>query len=83
MLRWSEEILLVAEEMRRTVAFLRWWADWWNGQAGRRQAGGRLQNGLDAYAKRQSFQLKSLAANFCSAWHRILSINDLDVSWMT
>jgi hypothetical protein len=28
-MRWSEEVLLLREEMRRTLAFLEWHATWW------------------------------------------------------
>lgn len=28
-MRWSEEVLLLREEMRRTLTFLEWHATWW------------------------------------------------------
>jgi len=30
--RWDEEVQLVAEEMRRMLAFLEWKAGWWDRQ---------------------------------------------------
>jgi hypothetical protein len=35
--RWSEEFLIIQEEMRRVLAYHEWRAEWWLEQAGRRQ----------------------------------------------
>ncbi|KAH7905401.1 hypothetical protein BJ138DRAFT_1138292 [Hygrophoropsis aurantiaca] len=35
--RWTEEVLLLREEMRRTLAFLDWHAGWWLKQVDRRK----------------------------------------------
>ncbi|KAF7984577.1 hypothetical protein HWV62_13799 [Athelia sp. TMB] len=70
-MRWSEEVLLLREEMRRVIAFLSWHADWWI-----RQGEGRtdidlspeVRQGLQAYAARQAAIRKSMATHFDSLW---------------
>ena len=44
--RWKEEVLLVKEEMRRTVAFLLWKAKWWESLVGVRGTGRAIEAGL-------------------------------------
>jgi hypothetical protein len=49
--RWKEEILLVEEEMRRSLEFGRWLGSWWMQRASIRTAiTSHLQEGLIAYA---------------------------------
>lgn len=56
--RWREEIMLLEEEMRRSIAYATWKANWWQQQAERRaqldpRLGGPdtcLAEGLRAYA---------------------------------
>ena len=78
--RWEEEILLIAEEMRRTVEFLRWKAKDWIEHRGRREVEPDIQRGLEAYALRQAYQFKAIATKFSSAWHDILSLNNLPMA---
>lgn len=60
--RWSEQVDLVAEEMRRTLAFLEWRAGWWRCQASRRvDISEQVHHGLVAYAERQADLLKRIA----------------------
>ncbi|KAG2104983.1 hypothetical protein BD769DRAFT_1612896 [Suillus cothurnatus] len=53
--RWTEEVELLREEMRRVCAFFDWHAAWWRDQAGRRIGldVAKLE-GLEAYARRQA-----------------------------
>lgn len=69
-MRWSEEIILLREEMRRVLAFLTWHADWWDTQSRlstenclREQAEGYL-----AYAKKQAHIRRSIRASFKHVW---------------
>lgn len=49
--RWTEEVLLVNEEMRRTIAYCRWQSAWWKSQVGERQnISPELVDGMAAYA---------------------------------
>lgn len=49
--RWTEEVQLVHEEMRRTIAYCRWQSQWWAERAVERQdLPSELQEGVAAYA---------------------------------
>ncbi|KAJ7578945.1 hypothetical protein C8J56DRAFT_796995, partial [Mycena floridula] len=66
--RWSEELLLLIEEMRRAVVTLSWQADWWKDQQNRRSVDASLSEGLDAYAKRQAQLKEDLSQHFQYLW---------------
>ncbi|KAH8105040.1 hypothetical protein DFH11DRAFT_1518992 [Phellopilus nigrolimitatus] len=71
--RWEEEIQLVKEEMRRTLAFFDYQARWWRTESGRRQGlSPDFDSGLHAYAEKQSYIYESQAADFASLWLQIL-----------
>ena len=80
--RWQEEAILVAEEMRRTVEFLRWKANRWLQTADEHRSSDSLHKGFDAYANRQANQFMMLSSKFCARWKDILSVNGLDTSWI-
>ncbi|KAJ7793449.1 hypothetical protein B0H14DRAFT_2622840 [Mycena olivaceomarginata] len=67
--RWQEEVLLLEEEMRRTLRYLEWQAAWWEEQKEPR-SGARyhVQAGLRAYALKQVSLHRRLAAHFKSQW---------------
>ncbi|KAJ8700507.1 hypothetical protein PTI98_003522 [Pleurotus ostreatus] len=70
-LRWSEEVLLLQEEMRRVLAFLRWQAEWWKGQICDDESipGPEvLREGLNAYARQQANVRTRLAGSFEARW---------------
>ncbi|TDL19233.1 hypothetical protein BD410DRAFT_702445, partial [Rickenella mellea] len=88
--RWDEEVTLVTEEMRRTLAFLEWRAKWWEGQVHRRAlAVGDIQqpqarpvtsdifSGLRAYALKQAAIQRALARCFAILWVPFLSNHSL------
>ncbi|TDL14821.1 hypothetical protein BD410DRAFT_845699 [Rickenella mellea] len=87
--RWSEEVTLVCEEMRRTLVFLEWRAVWWEGQADRRIRSAALdmdgqcvldfglQSGLCAYAMKQAVTQRALAKRFAELWVPFLRSNSL------
>ena len=80
MIRWQEEIQLLAEEMRRSVEFLNWKATWWTSLVGKRAVGNDLDAGLQAYALRQATQFHALASKFTLLWEPLLSISVLDTA---
>lgn len=70
-MRWSEEVLLLCEEMRRVQMFLEWHARWWENQTH------RLPNlsledaeGVVAYACKQAFIKRALARKFNDLWRK-------------
>ncbi|KAJ7215151.1 hypothetical protein C8J57DRAFT_1440578 [Mycena rebaudengoi] len=69
-LRWSEEVQLLEEEMRRIVQYLEWQANWWTMRVGLREdkIDERQQEGDRAYALRQASLKRSLAASFAKKW---------------
>lgn len=80
--RWDEEYMLVQEEMRRTVVYLEWKANWWKGQASRRVVeNATLMQGLSAYAYRQESLLTSLAASCAMKWVGALRSHGETAEW--
>lgn len=53
-MRWTEEVILVQEEMRRYQAFMTWQSVWWKEQGSKRATEGPLEEGLKAYAGKQA-----------------------------
>ncbi|KAJ7282331.1 hypothetical protein C8J57DRAFT_1448037 [Mycena rebaudengoi] len=67
--RWSEEVDLLEEEMRRIAQFLAWTGSWWERQKGRREdLEGALGEGLEAYASRQAARQRGLRSRFLQMW---------------
>jgi hypothetical protein len=71
-MRWDEEVTLLVEEMRRVRAFLAWHSDWWSQQEARRACEDSFQEeGLKAYARRQSHICHSLQLHFEHMWRSV------------
>jgi hypothetical protein len=70
--RASEEVLLLHEEMRRVILFLRWKSKWWRSQEARRDVDTTLHEGLKAYAIVQANLQDILAADFLAIWKKPL-----------
>ncbi|KAL0955398.1 hypothetical protein HGRIS_001645 [Hohenbuehelia grisea] len=68
-LRWSEEVELLQEEMRRVGQFLNWQAKWWLAQADRvvRDSPAH-QEGQLVYARKQADLRHRLCASFNQNW---------------
>jgi hypothetical protein len=83
--RWAEEVVLLAEEMRRVIMYLDWKATWWCMQATRRVDPARtdIVGGLVAYAFRQSDMFKDISKTFASLWHPILTKANIPIEWST
>ncbi|KAH8103711.1 hypothetical protein DFH11DRAFT_1768670 [Phellopilus nigrolimitatus] len=70
--RWEEEVKLVKEEMRRTLAFFEYQARWWRTESARRQGlSTDISSGLRAYAEKQAFIYEAQAADFASLWLQV------------
>ncbi|PPQ87430.1 hypothetical protein CVT25_008165 [Psilocybe cyanescens] len=72
--------MLLKEEMRRTLAFLEWKANWWRDcqSVAGLQVSKDLQEGLSAYALSQAGVQDSLAAHFRKLWLAPLQDKDTD-----
>ncbi|KAG2119820.1 uncharacterized protein F5147DRAFT_742104 [Suillus discolor] len=73
-LRWSEEVELLREEMRRVLQFFTWQAAWWE-ERGRHNVGECAADaeGLQAYATQQANLRHRLAEHFRVLWLPYLS----------
>lgn len=81
-MRWAEEVDLLLEEMRRTLAFLEWKASWWRGQKTRRSnEPAALAHGLSAYAERQAALHEQIAASHARYWLPALNKKGIKPSW--
>lgn len=68
-MRWSEEVLILREEMRRVLAFLTWHAVWWDRQALRRTGlSPEATEGLAAYAYKQAHIRRKIHSSFDKLW---------------
>ncbi|TDL13451.1 hypothetical protein BD410DRAFT_735374, partial [Rickenella mellea] len=80
--RWDEEVVLVIEEMRRTLAFLTWRATWWEAQCSRRTGlSVALSSGICAYGIKQAAIQRCLALRFSQLWLPFLAAKGLSQSW--
>ncbi|KAI0744413.1 hypothetical protein C8Q76DRAFT_606972, partial [Earliella scabrosa] len=67
--RWSEEVELLNEEMRRVLAYFEWRAGWWRNQAEQRDDVPEvLKRGLAAYAEKSASVFEGLAAGCAARW---------------
>ncbi|KAJ7330528.1 hypothetical protein DFH08DRAFT_708944, partial [Mycena albidolilacea] len=69
--RWTEEVDLVEEEMRRVLEFQRWKAEWWMGLMNQHPSAAddqTLREGGTAYARRQSKMQLDLRRRFEENW---------------
>ncbi|KAJ7130028.1 hypothetical protein C8R43DRAFT_896340 [Mycena crocata] len=68
-LRWTEEIDLLEEEMRRVAQFLSWRSGWWEEQVGLRELpDGPQLEGETAYAMRQAKLQTDTRTRFLELW---------------
>jgi hypothetical protein len=83
--RWSEEVDLLQEEMRRVVMFLEWKSKDWLAKADARGETLTLdiQSGLSGYAKKQAAVYHDLAVSFTKLWRPTLVSYGLRHSWAT
>ncbi|KAK7022207.1 CxC2 domain-containing protein [Favolaschia claudopus] len=73
--RWTEEVELLREEMRRVLRFLKWRALWWEDRRTVTQAVmPEVKDGLQAFAAQQAAILRQIARKFKSSWGASISI---------
>ncbi|KAF8132456.1 hypothetical protein EV363DRAFT_1163307 [Boletus edulis] len=73
-MRWGEEVVLLSEEMRRVLEFLRWDASRWEGWAKAVPLGESAQTeGHVAYAIRQATVKHTLLGQFEEKWAELLA----------
>ena len=81
-IRWSEEVTLLVEEMRRVLWFLRWKKLWWMDHAHMRTtASPEVNDGLLAYSAKQAGILHNMAMHFADEWYPILIANGFCAEW--
>ncbi|EIW81903.1 hypothetical protein CONPUDRAFT_54452, partial [Coniophora puteana RWD-64-598 SS2] len=74
-MRWTEEVELLVEEMRRTIAFFKWQTEWWVSYSDRKTlAAPEDEEGSRAYALRQANSRRALALSFTSKWTKSLAV---------
>ncbi|KAJ7667386.1 hypothetical protein B0H14DRAFT_2300724, partial [Mycena olivaceomarginata] len=66
--RWTEEVLLLKEEMRRIPITLRWKAQWWEDRCVVEEFSGYHAEGARAYALRQAKLFRDIADKFEKQW---------------
>ncbi|KAJ7024514.1 hypothetical protein C8F04DRAFT_1270212 [Mycena alexandri] len=69
--RWTEEVNLLEEEMRRILVFLEWRANWWRGLKENRPdvaERAEMKEGFDAYAERQARVQEMMKSRFEDNW---------------
>ena len=95
--RYEEEVELTVEEMGRTLRYFEWKRDWWlafvsdgSNASGKCDASGKsnaplsveVQDGLHAYARRQSHVYNDLIASFVGHWRKYLLAHSLGTTWL-
>lgn len=81
-LRWTEEVNLTCEEMRRVIIYCDWKSRWWLIQRYRRRdVSPELAAGLAAYGEKQSNIYKGFAKTFGKQWSVLLRRNSIPVPW--
>lgn len=82
--RWTEEVKLLQEEMRRVLVFLEWRAKWWRSKATcRDDIDAALASGLAAYSEKQAVILEGLEQSFAKIWSSILKKQQTQMIWQT
>jgi hypothetical protein len=71
-LRWSEEVQLLKEEMRRVRKTLEWEARQWEGRTEPWTADAAAAEGIMAYAMRQAQVRRDLLCHFTRMWDKPL-----------
>lgn len=85
--RFEEEVELVVEEMRRTLAFFEWSARSWEEMGGVRASEPKISSatviGLKAYAVRKATLFRRLIVVFLQDWYECLEHKSLGSDWLT
>lgn len=79
--RWTEEVALLLEEMRRTLAYCEWKAAWWRAHKESRTGSAEVAKGASAYANKQAQMWMSLGASFATEWAPLIHKHSLPSDW--
>ncbi|KAF4582629.1 hypothetical protein EYR40_002552 [Pleurotus pulmonarius] len=66
--RWSEDLVLVFDEMNRVLRYLEWKSTSWTGLIGKRTAEPELDEGLKAYAVKSAMLFGDMRDRFRAYW---------------
>ena len=85
--RYEEEIILVVEEMRRTLAYFKWLTCDWEKRAVSPPVDGpgvddTIRKGTSAYAYRQAEVYHKMTDVFISSWYECLKEKGLGSPWL-
>ena len=80
--RWSEEVQLLREEMRRVLEYFKWKAAWWRSKKNAQlTVGPAISNGLQAYAEKQAVILERLGQVCAQKWSAVLKKHSFQDDW--
>ncbi|KAJ7018016.1 hypothetical protein C8F04DRAFT_1278419 [Mycena alexandri] len=75
--RWTEEVTLLKEEMRRVPVALRWKAEWWRERREVEEFAGYHAEGARAYASRQAALMERIAVRFELMWEGLRELEEV------
>ena len=80
--RWTEELLILQEEMRWVISFQKWKAACWREQASVRNEGdATILSGIAGYANKQAAICEHLAAKCALRWLPQLKMKEVIPAW--
>lgn len=80
--RWSEEVRLLQEEMRRVLEYCTWKTTWWRSrEIERADVDNAVVSGLTAYAEKQAVVWEALGQVFAIKWSAVLQKHQLTADW--
>jgi hypothetical protein len=69
---WRVQLLLVCEEMRRSVVFVKWKATQWRGLPNNAKGERQLEEGKQAYASKHATAYEGLATMWAAKWQPLI-----------
>jgi hypothetical protein len=80
--RWTEDVDLLLEEMRRTLTFFERKAAWWRGRKHLRvDEPEDIRHGIEAYAEKQAVLLERRAVSYAKYWLPLLKSKGVIPCW--
>lgn len=81
-MRWNEELLLVQEEMRRVLEYMKWREGWWLERCSlRKHIDGTVSSGISGYANKQVAICRRIAEQCARYWLPLLESKGITPSW--
>ena len=81
-MRWKEELLLVQEEMRRVIEYMKWREGWWREHCSlRTDIDDTISSGISGYAYKQVAICRHLAEQCARYWLPLLESKGITPSW--